>query len=236
MKVFAHRGASGLAPENTIAAIELALSYPIDGVEIDVYPLEDDYIIIHDRWLTRTAGLNKRLDQISLNEARSTQVGSYQGIPQFIPLLSEVLALNWGNKLLNIELKSLHCPKHFLAYLDKHVNATKQLEPQDIVISAFNHHYLSAVRQHTALYPLGWLTASNDLTYAQQAKQQHSNSINIDMDVVNKAIVDDAHQRGLQVNIFTVDELADIDLLLDYKVDGVFTNRPDVISKYLSQD
>ena len=68
MKVFAHRGASGDAPENTEAAIKLALSLPIHGVEIDVFAYEDEYVITHDRWLTRTTGLARKLSTLSRAE------------------------------------------------------------------------------------------------------------------------------------------------------------------------
>lgn len=236
MKIFAHRGASGLAPENTMAAIELALSMPIDGIEIDIYPVEDEYIVIHDRWLTRTTGLSKRVDQINLNQLRSISAGLYQNQQQSIPFLSEVLALSWGSKCLNIELKHLSDSRHFLNYLDTCITKNANLLSDNILLSSFNHHHLHALRQQNSHYRLGWLTASNYLTYAQQAKDQGCCSINIDIDVVDRVMVENAHSMGLKVFVFTVDELEDIKMLQSIDVDGVYTNWPDRIHAFLNSD
>lgn len=235
MKIFAHRGASGLAPENTLSAIQLALDLPIDGVEIDVYPVEDDYIVVHDRWLTRTTGLAKRFDQITLKQVKALSAGHYQGNDLSIPLLSEVLALKWGAKTLNIELKHLsNCP-HFLAYLESNLVNAGGMDAESIIISSFNHHYLNSINQQKKAYNLGWLTASNYLNYAQLAFQQKCHSINVHLDVIDEAMVNHAHSLGLQVYVFTVDELEDVQLLQSMGVDGIFTNWPDRLFEFVAE-
>lgn len=234
MKIFAHRGASGLAPENTLSAIQLALDLPIDGVEIDVYPVEDDYVVFHDRWLTRTTGLAKRFDQITLEQLRALSAGHYQGSDLSIPLLSEVLALQWGAKALNIELKHLNNSAHFLAYLKSNLAIAGGMNAEKIIVSSFNHHYLNSINQQTKAYKLGWLTASSYLNYAQQAFHQKCYSINVHLDVIDEAMVNHAHSLGLKVYVFTVDELEDVKLLQSMDVDGVFTNWPERLSEFLA--
>jgi len=59
MLIFAHRGASADAPENTLLAIEQALIQQADGIEIDVYQLGDELVVIHDRWVSRTTNGNR---------------------------------------------------------------------------------------------------------------------------------------------------------------------------------
>lgn len=233
MKVFAHRGASALAPENTMAAIELALTMPLDGIEIDVYPIENDYIVIHDRWLTRTTGIAKRVDQVSLEDIRKLSAGIFNGEQQSIPLLSEVLALPWGKKCLNIELKHLVDSRHFLKYLKLNINSNSHLTEDNILISSFNHHYLKAIQKISTDYKLGWLTASNYLSYAQQAEQQKCFSINVDIDVIDQEMVKSAHALGLQIYVFTADALDDVNWLHSINVDGVFTNQPDKVCEFI---
>ncbi|MBT0586059.1 glycerophosphodiester phosphodiesterase [Alteromonas oceanisediminis] len=233
MKVFAHRGASRIAPENTLAAISTALSLPVYGVEIDVYPVEDDYVVIHDRWLMRTASLHKRIDQISLAELRQLEAGIYQNTVQRVPLLSEVMALDWQNTVLNIELKQLHDAEHFCAYLQRHQRRAP-IATEQLIISSFNHHDLAALAHAEPKLQRGWLTASLPLDYSLQAQLQGCDTINVDVDVVCKALVDDAKQRNLPVFVYTVDELDDIDMLRDMGVSGVFTNLPEVVLAHLN--
>lgn len=229
MKIFAHRGASRVAPENTLSAIQIALDLPIDGVEIDVYPVDDDFIVLHDRWLTRTTGLAMRFDQTTLQQISTLSAGSFRGEKQSIPLLSEILCLDWGTKVLNIELKYLNDSQHFLAYLASHLATTSDLFADNITLSSFNHHYLSSVNQQGQSYKLGWLTSSNYLDHATQAAQQGCHSINIDIDVIDRATVSHAHSLGLEVYVFTVDEEQDVEMLADIGVDGVFTNNPEYL-------
>ena len=66
MLIFAHRGASADAPENTLLAINLALSQDADGIEIDVYQSDKDLVVIHDRWLHRTTNGQGQVQDYSL--------------------------------------------------------------------------------------------------------------------------------------------------------------------------
>ncbi|MDM7861581.1 glycerophosphodiester phosphodiesterase [Alteromonas sp. ASW11-36] len=234
MQVFAHRGVSGEAPENTLAAIQLALKLPICGVEVDVFACEDEYILIHDRWLTRTAGLAKRLDQMSLAELLDTPVGEHNSETQYIPTLAQVLTLDWRNHLLNLELKSIPNMRHFCDYLVQHCKAAN-IAPTQLLISSFHHGYLDEIHQIAAHYTRGWLTASYLLNRAEQAARMGCQWFNIDADVVDLAIVSDAHKRGLKVAVYTVDESADLIWLQQIGVDAVFCNHPGKAQAYLDK-
>lgn len=95
MKIIAHRGASAEAPENTLAAVRLAVAQGVDGVEIDVHLTRDGVpVVLHDASLSRTAGLDRMCRDLTLAQLRTLDVGSWKG-PQFhgepVPTLCEVL-------------------------------------------------------------------------------------------------------------------------------------------------
>ncbi len=92
MLIFAHRGASADAPENTLLAIEKALAQGADGIEIDVHQTGDDLVVIHDRWLHRTTNGQGQLQDYSLAELKLLDAG--QG--QQIPTLWQVMQLDDG--------------------------------------------------------------------------------------------------------------------------------------------
>ena len=101
MLIFAHRGASFEAPENTIAAFGRALDAQADGIEIDVYPLEDEWVVFHDRYLARLTAQQGRLQDITLAQLRALKVFGQHPIPT----LNEALDYISGRCIVNIELK-----------------------------------------------------------------------------------------------------------------------------------
>ena len=81
MLIFAHRGASADAPENTLMAIQRAVDYGVDGVEVDVHCVDGQLVIIHDRWLHRTTNGTGRLKDYSFDELRRLDAGQGEVIP-----------------------------------------------------------------------------------------------------------------------------------------------------------
>ena len=110
IEIIAHRGSSYLAPENTRAAVELAWQEGADAVEGDFRLTADGHIVaMHDATLKRTAGVDRRVVQCSLEELRTYDVGSWKG-PQFaghcVPTLAELLATVPAGKRFFVEVKS----------------------------------------------------------------------------------------------------------------------------------
>ncbi|WP_100642726.1 glycerophosphodiester phosphodiesterase [Alteromonas facilis] len=224
MQVLAHRGASGHAPENTLASINLALTAPVFGVEIDIFQVEDDYILMHDRWLTRTTGEKIRIDQVTLDQIDQLSAGHHLDEPQKVPKLSDVLALDWQDKVLNIEVKAIRSVAHLHSYIQTH--CPPELKNHQILLSSFNHLVLYEAQQQHLPYQRGWLTASMPVGLALEAQALECGYLGIDIDVVNQAIVNDAHSRGVKVAVFTVDEIDDIEWLYRLGVDAIFANYP----------
>jgi len=222
MLIFAHRGASADAPENTLLAIKKALAIGVDGIEVDVHAHGDELVVIHDRWLRRTTDGSGQLRDYSFAQLRRLNAG--QG--QKIPTLREVIDTIDGQCLLNIELKGIDDVQPVLRLVEL---ATAQLnfQPHQFLLSSFNYHLLAEIKQRRPAIATGALTASCPLDYAAFARHLQAYSVHIALDVVNADFVADAKRQGLQVYVYTVDQEQDMHTLAQWGVDGVFTNDPD---------
>ncbi|WP_088331320.1 glycerophosphodiester phosphodiesterase family protein [Lacimicrobium sp. SS2-24] len=222
MLVIAHRGASAVAPENTLLAIEKAMEMGVDGIEIDVHAVGDELIVIHDRWLHRTTNGKGRVSDMSFDDLRRLDAG--QG--QRIPTLWEVMTQVGGRCSLNIELKGISNVIPVLRLVDRAV-AELNFTPNQFLLSSFNHHLLFEIKQIRPDLQVGALTASCPLDYAAFAVALQAYSVHIELNFVNPPFVADAKEKGLQVYVYTVDELVDMEMLVSWGVDGIFTNVPD---------
>lgn len=221
MLIFAHRGASGVEPENTLRAIKVALDAKVDGIEIDIHEVDSKLVVIHDRWLNRTTSGKGQLSHCSYEQLRSLDAGN----GETIPTLDEVLTLAAGKCTINLELKTVHNKTLLFSYLDEAIKTTA-LSSDDILLSSFNHRLLDSIRQQRSEFSLGALTACYPLEYAKFAQQLKAYSIHIDVDFISKDFVEDAHNRGLKVFVYTVDELEDIYAMKALGVDAIFSNFP----------
>ncbi|MEN3160200.1 glycerophosphodiester phosphodiesterase family protein [Alkalimonas sp. NCh-2] len=221
MQIIAHRGASGEFPENTLLAIAQAILQGADAIEVDVYAVEGELIVIHDPKLERTTNGNGTIYQHSLAYLRQLDAG--EGEP--IPTLWQVLELVQDRCWLNIELKGKDTAQPLLALLAK-AEQELGLSLSDVLVSSFNHHLLLHLKQALPELRLGALTASLQLNYAQYVHDLGMYSVHCDLNFIDQQLVHDAHQLGLKVFVYTVDGLDDITEMQQLGVDGIFTNYP----------
>lgn len=221
MLVFAHRGASGIAPENTLLAIQAALDADIDGIEIDIHEVNNQLFVIHDRWLHRTTSGTGQLSHHNTEYLRGIDAGAGEKIPT----LDEVFSLIAGKCTLNIEIKTLNNVDLLFDSIESAIkNSAFTLDK--ILLSSFNHHLLYKLHQQRPEFSIGAVTACHPLEYATFAEQLNAYSVHIDVDFVSPDFVEDAHRRGLKVFVFTVDEVDDIHAMQALGVDGIFANFP----------
>jgi glycerophosphoryl diester phosphodiesterase len=222
MQIIAHRGASGLAPENTLKAIRLALTLGAQAIEIDVQRADGELWVFHDRRLERCTNGGGVLTA----QSRAYLAGLDAGEGEPIPTLWQVMEAIAGKAELHIELKGAQTADE-VARLTRSAEAELGFTPAHWVVSSFHHPELA---RFAALRPeirLGALTATIPLTLAAFAAELGAWSLNCDLDFVDTALVMDAHRRGLKVLVYTVDHTADLAALAAMGVDGIFTNRPD---------
>jgi glycerophosphoryl diester phosphodiesterase len=245
--VFAHRGGAALRPENTIAAFDHGLSLGADGLEFDVHLAKDGVPVVHhDATLDRTTSGRGRLADLTADElaaldaahwfvARQAPDAGYpfrdQGIG--IPRLSEVLARYPGIPTI-IELKG-HNPELARRVVDD-VRTADALER--VALGGFSESALRAAREYEprirtgagreetrwALYRSWMWLRPRRPGYREFQIPERSGAVRI----VSRRFVSCVHRAGLPVHVWTVNETRDMRRLLEWGVDGLITDRPDL--------
>lgn len=218
---FAHRGAGGHEPENTLLAIEKAIDMGAPWIEIDVFAVEGKAVVIHDERLERTTNGRGYVMQSSLGYLRSLDAGKGQKIP----LLDEVFELTRHRASVNVELKGTDTAGVVVGAIERH----QLLQDASILVSSFNHRELEKVRALNPDIPIGALGYGLPPKYAKFAQDIGAVSVHTSVSRVNRSFVNDAHRRGLKIFVYTVNNAADLKRVRSLGVDGVFTDYPDLV-------
>lgn len=222
---FGHRGAAGHAPENTLTSVETAIALGADWIEIDVYLVDGELVVFHDARLERTTNGQGYLEKQSLDYLRTLDAGEGERIP----LLREVLERVDHRVGINIELKGAHTAAATARQLDLYLSASGGNWEQ-FLISSFNHHELRLVKQLRPQLRTGVLIYCLPLDYARMAEALGAYSIHPSCEFLNRSLVIDAHQRGLKVFPYTVNDEETLAHMKALEVDGVFTDYPELVS------
>lgn len=219
-----HRGAMGYAPENTLLSFEKAIPL-CDMVELDVYVCKTgEVIVFHDIYLDRCTNGSGYVFDKTFDELRALDAG--QG--QQIPTLQEVLDLVDNRVKVNIELKGNDTAAPVHKILQPYL-ASKKYQPEDFVISSFNHPELLIFHSLASAIPLGCLISCIPADLAAIGASVHATYLNVCGEFISEALVQDAHRRGLKVLVWTINQPADIAHMKSLDVDGIFSNYPDRI-------
>jgi len=218
---FAHRGASGHAPENTLLAVTTALSMGATWIELDVFAVEDELVVIHDSRVERTTGGAGNIHRLTVAYLRSLDAGRGEKIP----FPREVLDAVAGKAGINIELKGeaaagLVAPL-IRSYIDRGI-----FRPDQFLVSSFNHQEIRRFAGRVPEIRTGANIFSLPLHNARFAEELGVYSIEIQKDVLTRSFVEDAHRRGFKVFAFTINHGDDLEDMISLGVDGFFTNYP----------
>ncbi|NUW39319.1 glycerophosphodiester phosphodiesterase [Nonomuraea rhodomycinica] len=244
----AHRGASAYAPENTLAAFELAAEQGADLYELDVQETRDHRLVLmHDTTLARTTDAERvfpgrapwRVSGLSLAEIRKLDAGSWFGgdfAGERVPTLAETLSAMSGSGMgLLLEIKAPHLYPGIEARVAAELRRFPVwLEPGRLVVQSFDW---DSMRRFHALMPdvavgiLGTPSLGRLAELARFADQINPPYRDITSDYVRRV-----HARGMRVLTWTVDDPAVMRRMLGHGVDGVISNRPDVVRDVLGED
>lgn len=230
--IFAHRGASAHAPENTLAAFELALAQGADGIELDVKLSADGHVVvIHDPTTDRTTGARGRVKDLSLAELRGLNAGSFYSAnfsAEKIPMLEEVFEA-FGKKIfINVELTNYNTPRDHLVesvcMLVKKFNVQKH-----VMFSSFYASNLSKARSYLPEVPCG-LLAFNGLLGAWARSFGFAfgkyAALHPYLKDVTPQQVQRVHRLKGRVHVWTVNAEEDMRRLFGWGVDAIFTDDP----------
>jgi glycerophosphoryl diester phosphodiesterase len=218
---FGHRGAKGHAPENTVLSIETALQLGAPWIEVDVFPVEGQLVVIHDRNLERTTNGKGRVDEQPFAYLRTLDAGKGQQIPT----LEEVFDVARGRAGVNVEIKHAGAVSLLAAFLRDRFASGWQIEK--VIVSSFDHRALKAFKQLVPEARIGVLLYGLPLENAACAAELGAYSVHADDDFIDAELVDDAHRRGLKVYVYTVNDLDTLRRMRALGVDGVFSDYPD---------
>ncbi len=239
--VFGHRGASASAPENTLPAFQAAIEQGADGVELDVQLSADGVpVVIHDDTVDRTTDGHGRVTGLSLAELRALDAGRFRGnafAGTRIPTLDEVFELARGHLLVNVELKIDDTRD---AGLEKRVVETiaRHAMRDQVIVSSFNPVSLWRLRRLDPALPRGMLYAPDQPRYLRDrwlAVLARPDAMHPGRTLATREHVDALRSDGFKVNVWTVDERAEVKRLIDLGVDGIISNRPGDVVRWRAE-
>lgn len=228
MMVFAHRGASGAAPENTMAAFQQAIEKGADGVELDVHLTADGKaVVIHDKTIDRTSDGKGEVSSMSYDRIMQYNMaakwkGSDWGV-QRIPLLEEVIdCVVPAGLMINIELKGKKGAPELAEEVSRVV--VRKGAANTVMYSSFDAVQL---RRMGELMPGSKRALISFLPYpAGIANKEGLWGCHPHYLLTTKAAVDAQHAAGMHIQLWTVNSKPAIKRALIMKSDGIITNHP----------
>ncbi|MCR9251524.1 MAG: glycerophosphodiester phosphodiesterase [bacterium] len=244
-KVIAHRGASGVAPENTLAAIGAALDMGVDMIDIDVRMSKDgEVVVIHDATVDRTTDGTGRVDQYTLSELKYLDAGSWKDSKftgEKIPTLREVLDSINGRAIALIEIKHLDSTAYEV--FTEHLVETIQAEKNGYewcILQSYEPEYLEIahdlddkiqtkkllVGEDSAPLIAFYMETKVQLGRATKRENEQLDALNPPYETLSSRRVFRMHARGFKVYTYLINDRETMIKMLNAGVDGIITDNP----------
>jgi len=235
-KVIGHRGASGYAPENTIASFEKALSLGCRFIEFDVMCSADgEPFVIHDEQLKRTTNGKGDVGMVEAAYLESLDAGAWfsrRFKDEKIPHFKDVLKwLSFSGAQANIEIKPYpgtteQTTTSVLSHIHRYWSHNNELP----LVSSFDWDALVLCRSIAPEMPLGLLIHEWDNDWLQKAKQLDCFSIHFNKSIVTAERVQEVKNQGYVVCVYTVNRKRLANKLFDWGIDAIFSDYPDLLT------
>jgi glycerophosphoryl diester phosphodiesterase len=246
---FAHRGGAGEAPENTLAAFEAAVDLGYRYLETDVQATKDGVLLaFHDDVLDRLTDRSGRICELTLAEVRGADAGyafspdggvthPHRGMGLTIPTLEELLTL-WDDVFINIDAKSDATVAPLVALISR-LNAFRR-----VCIGSFSDRRVARIRALAAgriCSSMGQVATGTAFLASRSGRMPrfHADCLQVPqrwgLFRIDKRFVNAAHRAGLPVHVWTIDDRAEMETLLDLGVDGIMTDRPSMLREVLER-
>jgi len=238
--IFAHRGASAHAPENTLAAFELALAQQADAVELDVKLSADGHVIvIHDSTVDRTTNGHGKVEDMTLADLKALDAGSFRGrefTGEKIPTLEDVFEAVGERIFINIELKNHKAKGEDLVELVCMLVKKHQMQKR-VMFSSFFPDALSKAHSYLPSVPRGLLALDGFLgVWARSFGFNFGryDALHPNLQDFTQQEVTRVHRLKRRVHVYTVNNDEDMRRLFKWGVDGIFTDDPQLAVKVRS--
>lgn len=234
--IVAHRGASSTHPENTLPSFEAALSLGARVVELDARLTADGVaVVVHDPEVARTTHGEGLVHELTVEEVRVLEAGTREH-PARVPTLAEALRALSGRAAVAIEIKNIPGEP---AYEPDHQSivraAVAEIEATDfegsVLMLSFNPQAIAAAKALAPGVATGFLTTvlvdpREALAHAAECGHDMILPAARSLIVAGREVVAEAHQAGLWVGTWTVDDAATVRYLLEWGVDAIASNDP----------
>ena len=229
--IIGHRGASAVAPENTMAAFREAIAVGADGIEFDVRLASDGVpVVIHDSTLRRTGGLNQRIADRTSQELSKVDVGSWFG-PGFanetVPSLRELFTLfQSNNATLYLEMKC-DSPAEYKPLAEACCRMIDEYSFKErVVVECFQLAALEILKEIDSEIKTAALFDRAFTSIINRANEIGAMAVALHHRLARKMLVEKSKQAGLHVAVWTVDDPAWVQRARDIGIDALITNDP----------
>lgn len=230
--IWAHRGASGYAPENTLAAFALADKMGADGIELDVQLTKDGQLVVcHDETIDRCSDHRGFVKDYTLSELKKFNFNNHNDQYPFceIPTLEEVLELVKPTKMvINIELKTGIF--NYPSIEEKTIEMVKKYDMENrIIYSSFNHYTILNILKINPHANCGFLHTDCIIDIADYAEKYAVKNLHPAFYfLLNEKYYQDAIKHNLAINAWTINDEKYILAALKMKINAIITNYPDL--------
>lgn len=217
--IIGHRGAAGLAPENTLASFQRAFNLGVDAVELDVHLVESQLVVIHDDKVDRTTNGLGLVADFSLENLQKLNAGE----GQTIPLLNEVFEILPSSTGINIELKGSETG----TALSKQLPFLHGPAVENLLVSSFNHAELAAFHVSKPEVHCAPIFSKSQNNIVDIARELDAWSVNISNQIANTLLIKELRDNGFRVLVYTINDVTRSRELANLGASGVFTDFPD---------
>lgn len=227
IKITAHRGSSLSSPENSLSSIKKAIEEKADYVEIDVMTTKDNEIVLfHDSTLKRIDGTNRVIGNITLEEVKAVDNGSYFSLEfkdEKIPTLKEVFDLTKGNIKINIELKPMKSNDTLPKEVAKLI--TEYNMEDEVVVSSLDYNTLQEFKKYNPIVDIGYILTLGvgDFT------KLNVDFIAVEYQMLKKELIYAMHALGKEVHVWTINDSERAEEAMEIGVDNIITDTVELI-------
>ena len=224
MMNIAHRGASAYETDNSMASFQKAIEMGAEMLEMDVHLTKNrKVVVIHDDSIKNATGKKGKISEMPFVDVQKLRLKDGQEIPT----LKDVLERFKGQCQFNIEIKSLEVA---LPSFD----IVKKLDIlDDVLFSCFNGLWLVGIKAKQEKARIAIISRDKKINLVQLATNLKAEAIHPEKKILTKELIENAQKEGLKINVWVVDKEPAMKKFIDMGVDGIITNKPDILSKLL---